>query len=63
MEDAGSSMMEGVDLLSVVCVVRRVILVGIVGRVCGFASIVSRRATSELVFPFSYLVRCLTLHP
>lgn len=56
-------MMEGVDLLYVVGVAKRVFLVGIVGGACGFVSIADRRATSKLIVPFLFLTRFRTLQP
>ena len=53
-----SFMLGNVNLLHVVGVARRSTLVGIAGRVCGFVSIEAKRATSELVVPFSFPARC-----
>lgn len=43
-------------------VARRDILVGIVGRVCGFVSIATKRATSELISPLSFSVYYIIPH-
>lgn len=50
--------MEGADLLHVAGVARNDISVRIVGTLHEFVSIVTRRATSELVVHFSFSTRC-----
>lgn len=62
MESLEDLTMEGVNILLVVGVARKDILVRIVGKVHRFASIAARRVTSELVSPFSFSMRCCTLH-
>lgn len=59
----GNVTVEGFDRLHVICVAMKDILVGIADRVHGFVSIAARRATAELVVPFSFSSRCRTLHP
>ena len=58
MESTRSFTMEGADLLHVAGVARNDISARIVGTLHEFVSIVTRRATSELVVHFSFSTRC-----
>lgn len=63
MISVGSFMIEDVNILHVASVVRREISVWIAAKVCMFVFIVTNMAKSKLIVPFSFSVKCRTLHP
>lgn len=55
-------MMGGVGIFNVASVTRKGISARIAGRVCGFVSIATKRATSELISPLSFSVYYIIPH-